>query len=153
MDISFKLIYFDSTNKKSFLCDLHFFLLFFPFAFVFFKLLTLSLSFFVGWAERCVPRWAVGGLLGHVWYTWVTEQMFNSCRSTKRTRTRMHTCMHSCPYQPSIRPRDIKICTLKQARTYMLDRKQRPFKNTTHKSPSVTRAPSLCQIGNVFHVY
>lgn len=70
-------------------------LLFFPSAFVFFKLLTLSLSlsFFVGWAERCVPRWAVGGLLGHVWYTWVTEQMFNSCRSTKRTHT--HAYMHA----------------------------------------------------------
>lgn len=71
-----------------------FFLLFFPYAFVFFKLLSLSLSFFVGWAERCVPRWAVGGLLGHVWYTWVTEQMFNSCWSTKKTHIHACTAAH-----------------------------------------------------------
>jgi len=37
VDISFKLIYFDSTNKRSFLCDLHFFVLFFPSAFCIFS--------------------------------------------------------------------------------------------------------------------
>lgn len=120
---------------------------------------SLSLSL---WVERSVVFHA--GLLVACWDMFGIPESQSKCLThagPQRKHTHTHTCMHSCPYQPSIRLCEEKICTLKQAHTYRLNIKQSkvicphewPLKHTSHESPSVTREPSRCQIGNVFHVY